>query len=110
MTEACIYTHVLTFLKQQANGRITVKVTHLSKKVTTMVAIPITVIWLISFRAHLRLNFDLKATAEPASLLQRGPCNATYCFKDPLSHLLCNNLIIKHLHLLTESIHCFHLH
>lgn len=36
-----------------------------------MVAIPITVIWLISFRAHLRLNFDPKATAEPASLLQR---------------------------------------
>lgn len=53
-----------------------------------MIAVQLCVVKLVCFRAHLRLNFDLKAPTEPTGLLQRRPCDPTHRLQDALSHLL----------------------
>lgn len=62
---------------------------------TALFTIHVSVIRFDYFRAHLWLNFDLKATAEPTGLLQRRSCDPTYCLEDPLSHLLQGNVSIN---------------
>lgn len=61
----------------------------------TMVTVRVRVIRFVCFSAHLWLNFDLQAAAEPAGLLQRWPCNPTHRLQDPLSHLLHDEVTIN---------------
>lgn len=62
-------------------------------KVTMKFPIHVCIIRFFCFRANLWLNFDLKAAAEPAGLLQGRPCDPTHCLQNPLSHLLHDNTI-----------------
>lgn len=75
------------------------------EEVTAMFAIHVSIFRFGCFRAHLWLNFDLKAATEPAGLFQRWACNSTNCLEDPLGHLLHDNVTIDDCFYITSSYH-----